>query len=138
MARFEATLARASAQCGLLPAAQADVISQVCSVASFDAKALARAAREAGTLAIPFVKALTDKVTAVSPDAARHVHFGNAGWLTQRFAAPLWMTETEFLTAHAQYQTLAGFGSDATADLFAVVDVVRTTYASLPPLRKNC
>ena len=76
MARFEATLARASAQCGLLPAAQADVISQVCSVASFDAKALARAAREAGTLAIPFVKALTDKVTAVSPDAARHVHFG--------------------------------------------------------------
>jgi glyoxylase-like metal-dependent hydrolase (beta-lactamase superfamily II) len=52
-------------------------------------------------------------VTHFHPD-----HFGNAGWLTQRFAAPLWMTETEFLTAHAQYQTLAGFGSEATAELF--------------------
>jgi glyoxylase-like metal-dependent hydrolase (beta-lactamase superfamily II) len=53
-------------------------------------------------------------VTHFHPD-----HFGNAGWLTQRFAAPLWMTETEFLTAHAQYQSLAGFGSDATAALFS-------------------
>ena len=53
-------------------------------------------------------------VTHFHPD-----HFGNAGWLTQRFAAPLWMTETEFLTAHAQWQTLPGFGSDATAALFA-------------------
>ena len=53
-------------------------------------------------------------VTHFHPD-----HFGNAGWLTQRFAAPLWMTETEFLTAHAQYQTLPGFGSDATAELFS-------------------
>ena len=53
-------------------------------------------------------------VTHYHPD-----HFGNAGWLTQRFSAPLWMTETEYLTAHAQYETLAGFGSDATADLFS-------------------
>ena len=29
------------------------------------------------------------------------------------------MTETEYLTAHAQYETLAGFGSDATATLFS-------------------
>ena len=53
-------------------------------------------------------------VTHFHPD-----HFGNAGWLTQRFNAPLWMTETEFLTAHAQYETLPGFGSDATAELFS-------------------
>jgi glyoxylase-like metal-dependent hydrolase (beta-lactamase superfamily II) len=53
-------------------------------------------------------------VTHFHPD-----HFGNAAWLTQRFGAPLWMTETEFLTAHAQYETLAGFGSDATAALFS-------------------
>ena len=53
-------------------------------------------------------------VTHFHPD-----HFGNAGWLTQRFGAPLWMTETEYLTAHAQYETLAGFGSDATAALFS-------------------
>jgi glyoxylase-like metal-dependent hydrolase (beta-lactamase superfamily II) len=53
-------------------------------------------------------------VTHFHPD-----HFGNAGWLTQRFDAPLWMSESEYLNAHAQYQTLAGFGSDATARLFA-------------------
>jgi glyoxylase-like metal-dependent hydrolase (beta-lactamase superfamily II) len=53
-------------------------------------------------------------VTHFHPD-----HFGNAGWLTQRFGAPLWMTETEYLTAHAQYETLPGFGSDATAGLFS-------------------
>ena len=53
-------------------------------------------------------------VTHFHPD-----HFGNAGWLTRRFGAPLWMAETEFLTAHAQYQALTGFGSDATAALFA-------------------
>ncbi len=52
-------------------------------------------------------------VTHFHPD-----HFGNAGWLTQRFGAPLWMSESEFLTAHAQYQTLPGFGSEATAALF--------------------
>jgi glyoxylase-like metal-dependent hydrolase (beta-lactamase superfamily II) len=53
-------------------------------------------------------------VTHFHPD-----HFGNAGWLTQRFGVPLWMTETEYLTAHAQYQSVAGFGSEATAFLFA-------------------
>lgn len=53
-------------------------------------------------------------VTHFHPD-----HFGNAGWLTRRFSAPLWMTEAEYLTAHAQYQTHAGHGSDAAARLFA-------------------
>jgi glyoxylase-like metal-dependent hydrolase (beta-lactamase superfamily II) len=53
-------------------------------------------------------------VTHFHPD-----HFGNARWLTERFAAPLWMTETEFMTAHAQYQSLAGFGPEATATLFS-------------------
>jgi 3-carboxy-cis,cis-muconate cycloisomerase len=75
MARFEGALARASARQGLLPAAQAEIISRVCESARFDASALARAGR-AGTLAIPFVKQLTAHVAAVSPEAARHVHAG--------------------------------------------------------------
>lgn len=70
MARFEGALARASA-----PAAHADIISRVCESARFDAAALAREGR-AGTLAIPFVKALTVQVAAVSKDAAKHVHAG--------------------------------------------------------------
>ena len=70
MARFEGALARASA-----PAAHADVISRVCERARFDATSLAREGRE-GTLAIPWVKALTAQVAAESPEAARHVHAG--------------------------------------------------------------
>jgi len=76
MASFEAALARASAHAGLVPEAAAETIGRVCAAARFDPGALARAARRAGTLAIPFVKQLTEQVAAVSPEAARQVHFG--------------------------------------------------------------
>jgi 3-carboxy-cis,cis-muconate cycloisomerase len=76
MARFEGALASAGARAGLVPAAHAEVIAAVCERASFDSAALAREARVAGTLAIPFVKSLTAQVAAVSADAARYVHFG--------------------------------------------------------------
>jgi len=75
MARFEGALARAAARHGFVPAAHAECISRVCDGARFDALALARAGRE-GTLAIPFVKALTAQVAKASPAAARHVHAG--------------------------------------------------------------
>jgi 3-carboxy-cis,cis-muconate cycloisomerase len=76
MARFEGALARACARTGLVPAAEAEIIARVCEGARFEAGALARAARHAGTLAIPFVKRLTEQVAAASPEAARYVHFG--------------------------------------------------------------
>jgi 3-carboxy-cis,cis-muconate cycloisomerase len=76
MARFEAALASASARAGLIPAAHATVIAEVCAGAAFDAAALAREARIAGALAIPFVTALTKQVAAVSAEAAASVHFG--------------------------------------------------------------
>jgi glyoxylase-like metal-dependent hydrolase (beta-lactamase superfamily II) len=53
-------------------------------------------------------------VTHFHPD-----HVGNAGWLTQRFGIPMWMSESEYLAAHAQYDGRAGNGSQATARLFA-------------------
>ena len=76
MARFEGALARAGAGHGFFDSAHARIISEVAARANFDRPALARAAREAGTLAIPFVKSLIEQVSAVSPQAARHVHFG--------------------------------------------------------------
>ena len=76
MARFEGALAEASARAGIVSAADATTISQVCSGAKFDAAAIARDGRRAGTLVIPFVKSLTAQVAAVSPEAARWVHFG--------------------------------------------------------------
>ena len=76
MARFEGALALASARAGIVPEAAARTIADVAAGARFDAAALAPAARRASTLAIPFVKQLTEKVAAVSPEAARYVHFG--------------------------------------------------------------
>lgn len=76
MARFEAALAEASARVGIVSAADAKTITRACAGAKFDAAAIARDGRRAGTLAIPFVKNLTAQVAAVSPEAARWVHFG--------------------------------------------------------------
>ena len=76
MARFEGALALASARTGILPEAAATAIAEVAASARFDTAVLAPAARRASTLAIPFVKQLTEKVAAISPEAARYVHFG--------------------------------------------------------------
>ena len=76
MARFEGGLALSACAAGLVPAEHAQVIAKVCGTAKFDAAGLARAARDAGTLAIPFVHALRAQVAAVSPAAAPHVHAG--------------------------------------------------------------
>ena len=76
MARFEGALALAGASIGVVPAPDAKLIAEVCAAATFDRVALAKQARIAGALAIPFIHALTAQVRAVSPDAARLVHFG--------------------------------------------------------------
>jgi glyoxylase-like metal-dependent hydrolase (beta-lactamase superfamily II) len=52
-------------------------------------------------------------VTHYHPD-----HAGNAGWLCARFGSPLWMTQAEFLTAHAVREGVAGYVPGATLGLF--------------------
>jgi glyoxylase-like metal-dependent hydrolase (beta-lactamase superfamily II) len=52
-------------------------------------------------------------VTHYHPD-----HMGNAGWLTRRFDIPMWTSESEYLSAHANYDGKAGNSSQAVADLF--------------------
>ena len=73
MARFEGALAHAGARAGFFPAAHADTIAAACQRASFDIPAIAREARNAGTLTIPFVAALRKQIPG---DAARFLHFG--------------------------------------------------------------
>ncbi len=73
MARFEGALAVASARAGIFQESHAKAIAQACEQAKFDTAALARDARTAGTLAIPFVLALRAQVPT---EAARYVHFG--------------------------------------------------------------
>ena len=45
-------------------------------------------------------------------------HFGNAAWLTARFACPLVTPQAEYLTAHALVGEHGGYGVEPTCDLF--------------------
>ena len=75
MLAFERALARAQARCDVIPHTAADGIEAAATSMRFDAEALARQARRAGTLAIPFVKQLTAHVAAHDDEAARYVHW---------------------------------------------------------------
>jgi 3-carboxy-cis,cis-muconate cycloisomerase len=70
---FEAALARAEARAGVIPQAAADAIAAACQVELFNVAALYREAAVAGTLAIPLVHALTERVAG---DAQAFVHWG--------------------------------------------------------------
>ena len=76
MLDFEAALARAEGRLGVIPAAAATVISGECRAERFDFEALSQAGVEAGNLAIPMVKQLTEHVRKENPEAARYVHWG--------------------------------------------------------------
>jgi 3-carboxy-cis,cis-muconate cycloisomerase/3-oxoadipate enol-lactonase len=76
MARFEAALAEAEAEFGLIPHDAAAAIAKTCAAVRFDADRLAAEARRAGPLAIPFVKALRAAVAAHDSRAAAYVHVG--------------------------------------------------------------
>lgn len=52
-------------------------------------------------------------VTHYHPD-----HVGSAGWLVERTGAPLWMTATEYLSAHAARDDFGGFDRDNTIELY--------------------
>ncbi len=73
---FEAALARAEARSGLLSDAAAAAIGAQCRAELFDIDALAAKAAQAGNPAIPLVAALTARVAAADPQAARFVHWG--------------------------------------------------------------
>jgi 3-carboxy-cis,cis-muconate cycloisomerase len=76
MLDFEAALANAEAQVGVIPPAAAEAIARECTPDGFDLPAIARDARHAGNLAIPLVAALTRKVAAAAPEAKGYVHWG--------------------------------------------------------------
>jgi 3-carboxy-cis,cis-muconate cycloisomerase len=76
MLAFEAALADAEARAGVIPHAVAEVIAAAVKDADLDARAIARDARESGTIVIPFVKALTAHVRQRDGGAAGFVHWG--------------------------------------------------------------
>lgn len=52
-------------------------------------------------------------VTHYHPD-----HAGNAGWLVERFGCEMWMTQGEYLTAHAVMDNTAGYSPEAAIALY--------------------
>lgn len=73
---FEAALARAEADVGLMSKEAAALIGSCCRSELFDMGALAAATATAGNLAIPVVRALSQLVAAQDPAAGRMVHWG--------------------------------------------------------------
>ncbi|MCZ2498971.1 3-carboxy-cis,cis-muconate cycloisomerase [Xylophilus sp. Kf1] len=77
MLRFEAALAQAQARVGLVSQAAADTIASTCKVDLFNVPRIVRDSGQAGSLAIPLVKALKETVGLFSRDAMAATHFGS-------------------------------------------------------------
>jgi 3-carboxy-cis,cis-muconate cycloisomerase len=77
MLDFEAALARAQADEGLIPAPAAAAIAGVCKAELYDLGAIVGASGRAGSLAIPLVKKLTETVALFDAQAAGYVHWGS-------------------------------------------------------------
>ncbi|MCU1758227.1 3-carboxy-cis,cis-muconate cycloisomerase [Pseudomonas sp. 14P_8.1_Bac3] len=76
MLDFEAALARAEAQVGLIPSAAVAPIEAACRAGHYDFAALGDAIATAGNSAIPLVKALGKQIAATDAEAERYVHLG--------------------------------------------------------------
>jgi 3-carboxy-cis,cis-muconate cycloisomerase len=76
MLDFEAALAAAEAEAGVVPKSAVAAIKAQCQASHFDLNQLAQKAGLAGNLAIPMVKELTELVASHDASAARYVHWG--------------------------------------------------------------
>jgi 3-carboxy-cis,cis-muconate cycloisomerase len=77
MLAFEAALAKAEAQAGVIPPAAAEAIAAAAADEDgFDLPALLRETRRSATPSIPLVAALVDRVRSRNPEAAAYVHWG--------------------------------------------------------------
>ncbi|HKS14539.1 MAG TPA: 3-carboxy-cis,cis-muconate cycloisomerase [Pseudomonas sp.] len=76
MLDFEAALAHAEAEAGLVPHTAVAAIEAGCKAERYDARALAQSIALAGNSAIPLVKALGKVVASGVPEAERYVHLG--------------------------------------------------------------
>jgi 3-carboxy-cis,cis-muconate cycloisomerase len=76
MLDFEAGLAAALAQCGVVPKSAVKPIAAQCRAGNYDLAIVAGEAARAGNIAIPLVKHLTAKVRDANRAAAHFVHWG--------------------------------------------------------------
>ena len=119
MLQVEAALARAQAQCGVVPAAAAQVIHEVCQAEDLtsvlDPAAIAADAVSAGNIAIPFVRQLAAAVARRDGDAARFVHWGATSQDILDTALVLQLQEALARLDHALHATRAACAALARA-----------------------
>jgi 3-carboxy-cis,cis-muconate cycloisomerase len=77
MLRFEAALANAQADAGIIPQAAAKSIADTCKVELFDAAKIVRESARAGSLSVPLVNSLKETVGLFNREASAWVHFGS-------------------------------------------------------------
>jgi 3-carboxy-cis,cis-muconate cycloisomerase len=107
MLDFEAALAAAQAEEGLLPRPAAQAIAAACSADRFDIAGLVTAGRRSGTLAVPLVKELTRLVAETDKEASTLVHWGSTSQDVQDSAMVL-VTRTALRLLDADLATLCG------------------------------
>jgi len=105
MLDFEAALAAAQADEGLLPRTAAQAIAAACRVDRFDIPALVAAGRRSGTLAVPLVKELTRLVAQADAEGATVVHWGSTSQDVQDSAMVL-VTRTALRLLDGELATL--------------------------------
>ncbi len=79
MLDFEAALARAEARVGVIPYSAAEAITRLARAEAFDSAQFAQLAQHslrAGTMSIPLLRELTDRVRSADPESAKFVHWG--------------------------------------------------------------
>lgn len=76
MLQFEAALAKAESRISVIPEGSARKIAEHCMVDQFNFTQIAKEAANAGNVAIPLIKMLTEAVAKHDKDAARFVHWG--------------------------------------------------------------
>src|SRR5215208_6936482 len=113
MLDFEAALARAEAEAGVIPAKAAEPIAQACRAERFDIGRIAEDAVAAGNVAIPLVKALTAEVAKDDAEAARYVHWGATSQDVIDTALVLELRAGIDLLVADLDRAVAGFGAQA-------------------------
>ena len=97
MLDFEAALARAEAEVGVIPQGAAEAIASCCEAELYDIAEIGRRTTLAGNPAIPLVAMLTEKVREKDPAAAEFVHYG---------ATSQDVIDTGLASLHSDAQTL--------------------------------
>ena len=133
MLDFEAALARAEARQNVIPQAAAEAIGKAAVAEGFDAAVLSQEALRAGTPAIPVVKALTERVRADDPHAARFVHWGATSQDVTDTALILLLRRARAILA-SDHARLIGALSKLAAEHVDTVMLGRTLLQPAPPV----